>query len=210
MLDQWKDRTIYWRARELSCQWARANFTLAAEGARVANRQSILTIVSDGMDQSKFKIPRWKGIKVKALEKFPRPAMHVSGVWAHGHTVHLAVSTPDIPKDANTHIEALSRMVDTVLKVRGRLPQHLHIQLDNTPRDNKNQKVFRWAAHLVLNGIFRSANLSFLRKGHTHEDLDAIFGQLALEVAHSSFDSVADVIDVLMRKLRTVLISDFN
>ena len=196
MLGQWLDRQIYWRARELSCQ-------SAGEGANTSRHHSILTIISDGMDQSKFRVPRWEGIRVKALDKFPRPALHVTGCWAHGHALHLAVSNPDVPKDSNANIEVLARMLDTILLCNKSLPHHLHWQLDNSARENKNQKVFRFCMLLVNRGVFRSMSLHFLRKGHTHEDIDGLFGQLALEIARSTFDSIDQLIDILTRKLRT-------
>ena len=160
--------------------------------------------MADGMDQSKFKVPRWTGMKVKALEKFPRPALHVGGCWAHGHALHLGISNPDIPKDSNTNIEIISRSIDAVLTQQNTLPLHLHLQLDNSCRENKNQKVFRWAMMLIQKGVFRSITLAFLRKGHTHEDLDGVFGQLSVDIANSTFDSIDELIDILIRRLRTV------
>ena len=164
--------------------------------------QSVMTIIADGMDQSKFRVPRWGPIKLKALDSFPRPALHVAGVWCHGHSLQLGVSTPDVPKDSNTNIEMLSIMLDSVLGKGKQLPQHLHLQLDNTSRENKNQKVFRWCMVLVLRGVFRSVSLNFLRKGHTHEDIDGIFGQLAVEIAKTTFDDVEELVDIMLRKLR--------
>ena len=74
--------------------------------------QSVMTIIADGMDRSKFRVPRWGPIKLKALDSFPRPALHVAGVRCHGHSLQLGVSTPDMPKDSNTNVEMLSIMLD--------------------------------------------------------------------------------------------------
>jgi hypothetical protein len=82
------------------------------------------------------------------------------------------------------------------------------LQLDNTTKDNKNQKMMRWCIFLVMNKIFRSATMAFLRKGHTHEDIDAVFGQLALEIQNSKFNSVEEICDILMRKLTTAGVDD--
>ena len=54
----------------------------------------------------------------------------------------------------------------------GQLPQNLWIQQDNCPRECKNQIMFRVCIALVLLGVSRSVVLAYLRKGHTHEDLD--------------------------------------
>eukprot|EP00969_Alexandrium_andersonii_P179077 7917123-Alexandrium_andersonii.AAC.1 len=48
----------------------------------------------------------------------------------------------------------------------------LHLQLDNTGRENKNNAIFWALGWLVSKGILKSANASFLRTGHTHEDID--------------------------------------
>ena len=56
------------------------------------------------------------------------------------------------------------------------MPSHLWAQVDNAVGENKNQHVMRMLALLVDRGIFRSTVLSTLRVGHTHEDLDAVFG----------------------------------
>jgi hypothetical protein len=54
----------------------------------------------------------------------------------------------------------------------GQLPQNLWIQQDNCGRECKNQIMFRMCIVLVLLGISRSVVLAYLRKGHTHEDID--------------------------------------
>jgi hypothetical protein len=87
------------------------------------------------------------------MDKFPRPALHVAGVLAHGHSLQLSVSMPDVAKDANTNIESMSRLFDSILEKRGALPQHLWLQQDNAPRECKNQKVFRWCIFLIMTGV---------------------------------------------------------
>lgn len=206
LLSQWLDRQLYWRAREASCSFAdiAANAAFACTLSSAAYHDSVLTLITDGMDQAKFKVPRWNSLRVKALDKFPRPAIHVTGCWAHGHALQLAVSMPDVAKDSNSNLEVVSRCVDSVLVQRGYLPMHLHIQVDNTARENKNQKVFRWCLALVQRGVFRTISLAFLRKGHTHEDIDGLFGQIAVTIAHATFDTIDALIDILARKLRTI------
>jgi hypothetical protein len=52
----------------------------------------------------------------------------------------------------------------------------LHVQLDNTSKDNKNRGTFGYFAYLVASGTFKKVVVSFLPVGHTHEDIDAAFG----------------------------------
>ena len=50
------------------------------------------------------------------------------------------------------------------------------MQLDNTTKDNKNNTVFAFLSWPVQSGNFNKVTVSFLPVGHTHEDIDALFG----------------------------------
>ena len=68
-------------------------------------------MIADGIDQAKFRTPRHL-VKSKGFEKVMRPALHVHGVWVHGHCFHMAVSNPDVKKDSATNIEAMARALE--------------------------------------------------------------------------------------------------
>ena len=57
------------------------------------------------------------------------------------------------------------------------LPPVLNIQLDSTCSNNKNRYVFSFFSLLVHRGVFRKVYVNFLLIGHTHEDIDAMFGR---------------------------------
>tara|TARA_R110001592_G_scaffold25888_1_gene97805 strand:- start:190 stop:3027 length:2838 start_codon:yes stop_codon:yes gene_type:complete len=57
-------------------------------------------------------------------------------------------------------------------------PPVLDIRLDNTTKDNKNKCVFGFFAWLVLTDVFKKVRVRYLSVGHTHEDIDALFGIL--------------------------------
>ena len=75
------------------------------------------------------------------------------------------------------------------------------MQQDNTCRECKNQKLLKWAIKVIALGVFRWLTLSYLTTGHTHEDLDATFGQLTVKLALTEFDDDVDVVERLMRLL---------
>ena len=81
----------------------------------------------------------------------------------------------------------------------GTLPLGLHLQLDNTSRENKNQKMLQFAILLVAKKVFRWVCLSFLVTGHTHSGLDATFGQLAVKLSLEEFSTDMEVVDLLAR-----------
>jgi len=57
-------------------------------------------------------------------------------------------------------------------------PPLLDIRLDNTTKDNKNKCVFGFMGWLVLTDVFKTVRVRYLSVGHTHEDIDALFGVL--------------------------------
>lgn len=85
----------------------------------------------------------------------------------------------DAMQDSNMQLTLLSHTLDKVctkLAQSGRqVPQNLVVQADNTCRETRNQWAFKWAAILLLRGLFRSITFNFLPVGHTHLDLDQRF-----------------------------------
>ena len=85
-LDQYKDRRFYWGIR-----------------AEAALSPLVITLIIDGMDQSKFCYPRSEFVfKSKLLEGMQRPRLHVNALIAHHKFVMVAVSRADFPKKTPT------------------------------------------------------------------------------------------------------------
>ena len=57
------------------------------------------------------------------------------------------------------------------------LPPILNVQMDNATGDNKNRFVFYFWSLLVANKIFREVYVNFMIVGHTHDDIDVLFGR---------------------------------
>ena len=81
----------------------------------------------------------------------------------------------------------------------GALPLGLHLQLDNTSRENQNQKMLQFTIMLVAKKVFRWVCVAFLVTGHTHSGLDATFGQLAVKLSLEEFSTDMEVVDLLAR-----------
>ena len=160
---QFLDRSEYWVSRGRSRQGG-----------------TEITLICDGMDQSKFSVPRSGRMRAKLFDGFARPRLHVSGLICHGHFILMAVSEPDLKKDSNTSIEIIAHAIER-LRMRGvRLSEvHLNIQADNTCREVKNSMLLRFAASQISCGNLLSIKASFLRTGHSHGDIDQVFGSLA-------------------------------
>ena len=76
----------------------------------------------------------------------------------------------------NITAEVIWRTLCKLQDMREIWAEELHVQLDNTTKDNKNHTVFAFLAWLVQSGNFHKVTVSFLPVGHTHEDIDALFG----------------------------------
>jgi hypothetical protein len=57
------------------------------------------------------------------------------------------------------------------------LPPILNVQMVNAAGDNKNWFVFCFWSLLVAKGIFKEVYVNFMLVGHTHDDIDALFGR---------------------------------
>ena len=77
------------------------------------------------------------------------------------------------------------------------------MQADNTVSQAKNQWVALWMAWLVKAGLFETANLFFLRVGHTHEDIDQLFSILvALILRCHHFQTPRELLNLLAQELQ--------
>ena len=161
---QYLDRIAYWTSRAES---------------RDKSMPSV-TIVTDGMDQAKFSLPRHEAMKSKEFSNFQRPRLHISAAVAHGWCIVFQITPPETHKDSNTSIELISHVLTQLQKQGAHLPgMHVTIQSDNTCRECKNSMVLRYLASLVSSRTVKSASLSCLRSGHSHEDIDQYFGRLS-------------------------------
>jgi hypothetical protein len=91
----------------------------------------------------------------------------------------------------------------------------LHLQLDNACSDNKNRYTFCFFSLLVVNGVFREVYVNFMLVGHTHEDIDALFGRWSMRLWKHDYPIVPllmksfmdgesiPVIPILLKKFRT-------
>jgi len=86
----------------------------------------------------------------------------------HSRHTHALIDVNQYPHDVNL---TLSCLLFALLEesIDGRLTPVLHIQLDNTARENKNKYFLAFAAYLVQQDFVKEITLNFLMVGHTHE-----------------------------------------
>ena len=66
----------------------------------------------------------------------------------------------------------------------------LNVQINNATGDNKNHFVFYFWSLLVANRIFREVYVNFMIIGHTHDDIDALFGRWSMALKKESFSTI--------------------
>ncbi len=188
------DRVVYSRFRSMS-----EEATAVDSVGKIEDDHSVLSIVADGMDQSKFKLPRNTSAS-KDLEGLWRPQAHLFGITVHGVAEMFFLTSEDMKKNASATVEqlsvALERTNDILQARNARMPQHIAIQMDNCIRENKNTTMLLWAAVLVCRKVFASISLNFFTVGHTHLDQDQRFTVLATALARAEviedLDGVAE------------------
>ena len=163
--DQYADRLEYYRCRGLS--------RMRGSG--------VICLIQDGMDQNKICIPRYAALRGKDFSSFQRPKLHLSLTLCHGYFTQFLISNPDTMKDSNSSIESLASAFD-ILKAHHHCDlrrSHIIIQSDNTAREIKNNPTLRFCAAQVGALNVKRITVQFLRSGHSHEDIDQVFGRLA-------------------------------
>ena len=72
------------------------------------------------------------------------------------------------------------------------------MQMDNATRDNKNRFVFAFGSLLVAKHIFREVYVSFMLVGHTHDDIDALFGRWSTHLKKENFSTLPSLMKSFM------------
>ena len=178
---QQQDRQIYYKVREL------------------ARQGLILTIMQDGSDQERYRVCRVCRMTKEVESSGPVPRLKLVGSLVHGVCGCFHVIEDDVPKNAQTTVELLMSSIEEARRILNSsqkpLPGEIWLQLDNTSAENKNQTVFAMVAGLVAKGVFQAGTVAFLRKGHTHEDLDGLWGVNATELDHvTSWNNPDDIL----------------
>jgi len=189
LMKQWQDRHTYWRMRAL---------------ARDPGSEWIVLII-DGADQAKFRIvkaTRWP----HDFDGEHRPKCQVMGCWVHGEEVSFSLREEDVEKGSEYVIEILVRALSRVVAERCRQnkppAKYLWIQADNCSGENKNQWTSRLSGLFVDRGLFECVVLAFLQVGHTHEDLDAVFGVMAAHIGKQlSWNTPEQMLEHVQRRM---------
>ena len=102
----------------------------------------------------------------------------ITGTWCD---FVFYVSLPGREKQGgNLTVECILRGVDFAMKEKNlNFIRNLYIQLDNVS-SNKCFTIYAVLIELLKNGIVKKVKVSYLIVGHTHEDIDALIGEMLI------------------------------
>ena len=141
---------------------------------------SYLSVIIDGSDNSQYHLPYFVHRDADSNSGW-KIGLHLFGAIVHGVGPQLFPIYDTCPQGTNATIEVLHQvLVAECARRGGKLPQVLYLQLDNTVRQCKSRYLMGWLGLLVHWRVFQDVYVSFLPKGHTHEDIDQLFSQLAM------------------------------
>lgn len=66
----------------------------------------------------------------------------------------------------------------------------LVVQLDNATSHNKNKYMFYFWSLLVAQGVLREIWVNFLLVGHTHNDIDTLFGRWSMKLRSNDYPTI--------------------
>ena len=78
------------------------------------------------------------------------------------------------------------------------LPPILNVQMDNATGYNKNRYVYTYWSLLVAKRIFREVYVNFMILGHTHDDIDALFGRWNMLLKKENFPTIPALMKSIM------------
>jgi hypothetical protein len=133
------------------------------------------------------------------LDHVKRLSLHVVGVINHSaNRKFLFVFPPTVPSNSNPVLTAeLMSLILLHSKLTMPAAPVCYKQVDNCWRENKNRYELAFMCWLIHMGLFHEVLLSMMLPGHTHEDVDAMFGNVSTALFKNKVVSLPDFISMV-------------
>eukprot|EP00435_Cladocopium_sp_Y103_P008496 s6158_g2.t1 len=167
------------RADAVIAQHARE--TASGQLTNPESEVAVISLIIDGMDTGKFKMPRQAELS-KEMANLWRPEARFFGCLVEGITEHFFLADCDIVKDSNWDLTLVSHCLHlTQLELQNRsinLPKTLRLHADNASAELKNQIFFKWCSWLVHRELFTEILVTTFRVGHSHNKIGQRFSEV--------------------------------
>ena len=88
------------------------------------------------------------------------------------------------------------------------MPEHLVIQTDNTVAQSKNSFSHLFQALLVSRRLFKTVTMNYFMVGHTHEDIDQLFGLVVrILLQKTTYQTPAELLEFIAAHLRPKVVA---
>ena len=128
-----------------------------------------------GMSQDHCAIPYYGGNDTSSVVVKQK----ITGAKQHGISKSFYRTFPHIPSGCNLAIEVVMNEIEQRMDLSIYhdlcFPRYLFIQIDGGS-ENTAKEFYAFCEYLVKENIFDKVEVSRLPVGHTHEDIDAMFG----------------------------------
>ena len=160
----------------------------------IVDRHFQWTIVADAATQRNFLLPKFSFRTPKDMARRPFWSYKLMATYAYGYGF-----TPYLVHDSQTMGANLTWTVIwlTLCDMRDKFgfwPHVLHITLDNTTGENKNETLVAMCAWLVSSGKVKQVRAHFLPVGHTHIVIDHIFGVITVGLRRTELLVPSDLV----------------
>ena len=107
--------------------------------------------------------------------------LHIIGAISHGRRrrAFMFVGSNRFNRRTNVTIEIVHRVLRATLEAEGGLPPVLHLQLANTANQCNSRWLVGCLSLLVATGVFEQVTMAYLPVGHTIEEIDQLFSEVA-------------------------------
>jgi hypothetical protein len=146
--------------------------------------EQYMSVIMDGMSTNHTELP-WLSNKNKIGDA--SFTQHLQGMIQHGDSFTMYRTFGNIPGDSNAAIHCLLLQLQrrVGMSKTGRLPDTVYIQIDGGS-ENANKYLLAICEILVSLNWCKRIFLTRLPVGHTHEDIDAKFGELWKKIRNCS------------------------
>jgi len=161
-------------------------------------------ITIDAPTQHQFDLPsqaRWKRDTSKKLDGTHRWQSKVEGVLDAGVGMMVFIARTALGGGGNLTATVLMLSLMHHVKLGRELGDSLHLQLDNTTAENKNNTLLGCVGLLIAWGVFQEATIFFMPVGHTFNELDAAFSPLIQSLMRRVIPTVQGLISFLEEAL---------